>query len=295
MSKVQDINHIEVGKLRDKIVSYYDATWLEYRVLWINKRNRALHFGYFEEGINDHDEALVNMNSVLSKKINITPDDTVLDAGCGQGGSSMWLAENIGCNVVGITLVPHQVIKAQLESKQRCIDHKTSFYTKDYCNTDFPDASFSVVWACESICHSLHKDEFYKEAYRLLKPGGRLIVAEYIRNARNFVAEKEEILNQWCGGWSMPDLDTWNEHESNMLNTGFIDIDHQDVTVNMRPSLERLHLVSKKLLNFGKFLHFLRIRNKIKHGNHLASIRQYEALAQKLWYYSIFSARKPNN
>ncbi len=295
MTKVQDSKHIEVGRLREKIISYYDATWLEYRVLWINKRNRALHFGYFEEGIQNHDQALINMNIVLSRKVNITSDDKVLDAGCGQGGSSIWLAENIGCDVVGITLVPHQVSKAQRESKRRNMESKTVFHTKDYCHTEFTDGSFSVIWACESICHALHKADFYKEAFRLLKPGGRLIVAEYIRNSRSFEPDNEKILNQWCSGWSMPDLDTWAEHEKNLLSEGFIHVDHEDVTVNMRPSLERLHRVSKKLLNFGKFLHFVRIRNKVKHGNHLASIRQFEALTQKLWYYSIFSASKPEH
>ena len=294
MTRVDDSKQLDAGSLQDKIVSYYDQTWLEYRVLWINKSNRALHFGYFEDGIQNHDEALVNMNTILSNNINITSDDTVLDAGCGQGGSSMWLAENIGCDVVGITLVPHQVHKAKRDSKRRKIEHKTEFYVQDYCKTAFSDASFSVIWACESICHAPHKDEFYKEAFRLLKPGGRLIVAEYIRNSRNFEADKEKILNQWCSGWSMPDLDTWGEHESNMRNAGFKEIAHQDVTLNMRPSLERLHRVSKKLLNFGKFLHLVKIRNKIKHDNHIASIRQYEALTQKLWYYSIFSAHKPH-
>ncbi|MBK8518532.1 MAG: methyltransferase domain-containing protein [Saprospiraceae bacterium] len=293
MSNIQDKGHMENVGVRERIVSYYDETWLDYRVLWINKRNRALHFGYFEEGINNHDEALINMNMVLSKKANILSSDRVLDAGCGQGGSSMWMAEHIGCHVVGITLVPHQVLKAQEHSKSRKLEDRTEFYVKDYCNTGFSDASFSVIWACESICHSPSKEEFYREAYRLLKPGGRLIVAEYIRNSRNFEPDKEKVLNQWCSGWSMPDLDTWAEHESNLINEGFTNIDHQDVTVNMKPSLEKLHRVSKKLLKLGNILHFVRIRNNVKHGNHIASIRQYEALTQKLWYYSIFSASKP--
>lgn len=280
------------GTLRDRIISYYDETWLDYRVLWINKRNRALHFGYFEEGISNHDEALVNLNHIMSKKANILASDTVLDAGCGQGGSSLWMAENIGCQVVGITLVPHQVEKAKHESSKRNLTDKAKFYVKDYCNTGFPDASFSVIWACESICHAPDKSEFYKEAYRLLKPGGRIIAAEYIRHSRTFEIEKEKTLNEWCQGWSMPDIDTWREHEKNIYSTGFQVTDHQDVTKHMRPSLERLYKMSKKLLGLGKFLHFVRIRNKVKHGNQVASIRQYEALMQRLWYYSTFSAHK---
>ncbi|MBC7886078.1 MAG: methyltransferase domain-containing protein [Saprospiraceae bacterium] len=285
----------ETSGLKNKIISYYDETWLEYRLIWINKQNRALHFGYFQDGIQNHNDALVNLNQVMADKVNIGPNDKVLDAGCGQGGSAMWMAEHIGCEVVGVTIVPHQVIQAKRESLQRKIEHKTSFEVKDYCHTGFADNSFSVVWACESICHAAQKADFYKEALRVLKPGGRLIVAEYIRNKRPFGIEEEKVLHQWCSGWSMPDLDTWEEHTTNMKLAGFTSISHEDVTTNIEPSLGRLYRVSKRLLKLGRFLHYIKIRNKVKHGNQLASISQYEALSMKLWHYSLFSARKPEN
>jgi tocopherol O-methyltransferase len=279
--------------LQKRIVSYYDNTWLDYRVLWINKKDRALHFGYYDTFKESHSEALEKMNLVMADRVDINSSDFVLDAGCGQGGSALWLAKNIGCHVKGVTLVPHQASVANREAKERQIEDRAEFYVKDYAETGLPDQSFSVIWACESLCHSPSKKTFYDEAFRLLKPGGRLIVAEYIRHRRDYNKEDEAILQDWCSGWSMPDLDTWMEHQGHLKESGFTDIRHDDITEHVAPSLHRLFKMSKTLLRMGKFLNFTKIRNDIKHHNQLASMSQYEALTRNLWYYCIYSAAKP--
>lgn len=274
------------------IVSYYENTWLDYRVCWMNRKNRAVHFGYFNEDVKDHNNSLENLNQVMANKISLYAGDLVLDAGCGQGGSSFWIAENIGAKVKGITLVPHQVEIANKDSFERNLTDKVSFSIQDYCNTSFADETFSVIWACESLCHTVEKANFYKEAYRLLKPGGRLIVAEYIRKDRPLSAAYERLLKEWLSGWSIPDIDTWDEHCMNMGMAGFTDIDMQDVTANILPSLRRLYRLSQKLLPLGEFLHLLKVRNDVKHANQVGSIKQYIALKEGIWFYSLFSAYK---
>lgn len=288
-----EIHLQSMNNLQKSIIEYYDNTWLDYRVLWLNKKDRAIHFGYYESFTESHSQALEKLNQVMANKAKIKASDTLLDAGCGQGGSSLWLAKNVGCETVGVTLVPHQVETASKEAILRGLDHKSKFLQKDYTATGLESSSFDVVWACESLCHAQEKIKFYSEAYRLLKPGGRLVVAEYIRKSRNFEPADEAILNHWCKGWSMPDLDSWEEHEANMNETGFIHLSQSDITSNVMPSLSKLFRMSKKLMPLGILLNKLRIRNNIKHGNQTASVSQYEALTKKLWYYCIFTAQKP--
>lgn len=279
--------------LQKSIVAYYDNTWLDYRVLWINKKDRALHFGYYETFKETHSEALIKLNQQMAQRAGISGSDNVLDAGCGQGGSSLWLAANIGCQVVGVTLVPHQQEVASREAKVRKLESRAQFFVKDYLETDFEDRRFTVIWACESLCHAPSKKKFYQEAFRMLAPGGRLIIAEYIRHDRNNTPEDEAIMQNWLNGWSMPDLDTWDEHVQSMQDAGFEQIHAEDVTVHVQPSLNGLYKMSKKLLGMGKILNFLKIRNDIMHHNQVASMSQYEALTKKLWYYCIYSASKP--
>ncbi|HEY4938350.1 MAG TPA: hypothetical protein VIJ69_04940 [Actinomycetota bacterium] len=49
--------------------SYYEETWLDYRMLWLNPSNRAIHFGYWDETTRNHSESLLNMNRVLASNL----------------------------------------------------------------------------------------------------------------------------------------------------------------------------------------------------------------------------------
>ncbi|HNR07348.1 MAG TPA: methyltransferase domain-containing protein [Saprospiraceae bacterium] len=279
--------------LQRSIIRYYDATLLDYRAFWVGKRDLAFHFGYYDTSKESHRQSLENMNRVMAGKAGMDASDLVLDAGCGQGGSALWLATHIGCVIQGISLVPHQVEMANRVAKARGLENKARFYIQDYAKTGFPEESFTVIWACESLCHAPEKKAFYQEAFRLLKPGGRLVVAEYIRKGRNNAVQDENILQNWFSGWSMPDLDTWQEHWDHMREAGFTRIQHEDITGHVSPSLHRLFKMSKRLLGLGKFLHLVRIRNHIRHRNQVASISQYVALTKNLWNYYIYTASKP--
>jgi len=277
---------------KQSIINYYDATRLDYRILWFRDKNRSVHFGYYDDDIKDHSSALLNMNKVMAERVGIKKGDVILDAGCGQGGSAVWLANQYDVHVKGITLVPHQVDKAQKHARKSLVNGKVTFYERDYTQTDFEEESFSVIWACESLCHAFHKIDFYKEAYRLLKPGGRLICAEYLRTKRPLEPEGETLLHEWLNGWSIADIDTSEEHAKHAELSGFSDIQIDDITRFTKPSLRNLHYVSQKLWQLGIVLKKIRLRNDVNHGNHYSSIKQYEALENNSWRYGLLSMIK---
>ena len=277
---------------KNSIVSYYDNTRIDYRVLWYGNKNGAVHFGYYDDEVKSHAKALLNLNRVMARTADVSDGDIILDAGCGRGGSSLWLAQNFDVRVSGITLVPHQVEKGENAARKCQLDSRVSFSEQDYSNTNFENESFSVIWACESMCHAGEKLNFYQEAYRLLKPGGRLICADYFRTQRPLEAEGEKLLHAWLEGWSIKDLDTFSEHKVNAERCGFVDFELQDITRFTRPSLKHLHSMASKLWRFGIFLRGIGLRNKINHGNHFSSIKQFEALEKELWYYGLLSLKK---
>ena len=104
----------------------------------------------------------------------------ILDVGCGIGGTSRYLERSIGdkATVTGITLSPNQVERATSLAKDRGINN-VNFQVMDALNMDFPDNSFDVVWACESGEHMPDKKRYVDEMARVLKPGGRIVIATW--------------------------------------------------------------------------------------------------------------------
>jgi len=276
-----------------QVKKYYDSTLTDYKLLWTDSKGLAIHFGYYDKGVKNHKQAVLKTNEVLARLVAIKPTDFVLDAGCGLGGSAIWLAQNIGCRVVGITIVPHQVETAQKFVKKYQLENKIDIQNQNYCQTNFDDQSFDVVWALESIVHAQNKKDFIDEAFRLLRKGGRIIIAEYtLRDHPPLSIKERKIIAPWFKGWAMPNLLTANEYKKLLKKTGFKKIRSFDITNKMRPSLARLSRLSKIAMPLAKLLYKLRIFNKERFGNIEGSTYQMKALAQQLWSYTIVTAKK---
>src|SRR5260370_21588004 len=122
-----------------RVIDYYNSTAPDYQEFWVGEQDLALHLGYCDNGSMSHAESLVKMNEVLAKLVVVSRKDQVLDAGCGYGGSAIWLARNIGCHVQGVTVVPDQLKAARRFAKQRDVSERVHFSRQDYCATSFRD------------------------------------------------------------------------------------------------------------------------------------------------------------
>ncbi|MDK3160107.1 methyltransferase domain-containing protein [Kamptonema cortianum] len=127
---------------------------------------------------------------------------TVLDVGCGIGGSSRILAKDYGFAVTGITISPQQVKRAQELTPE---DLNAQFQVDDAMAMSFPDASFDVVWSIEAGPHMPDKAIFAQELIRVLKPGGILVVADW--NQRD---DRQKPLNFWERLVMKQLLDQWS-------------------------------------------------------------------------------------
>src|SRR5512141_964924 len=128
----------------ERVVEYYDHTRIDYWVLWTGKNNLAIHFGYYDEKVNNHAGSLLRMNEVLADSVHISSQDAVLDLGCAYGGSSIWLAKIRGCQAVGLTIVPEQVEKGNQFVSKAGVANKVSLKYGDYAQIPFGNASFDV-------------------------------------------------------------------------------------------------------------------------------------------------------
>jgi tocopherol O-methyltransferase len=276
-----------------EIEAYYDATWWDYRCLWLGRRNLAFHFGYHDEGVRRHSDALINANRTLASLAGVHAGSRVLDAGCGVGGSCFWLARHAGASTIGVTLAHSQVVQARLLAHKLGLAGRARFLRADFTRTPFPDASFDVVWALESLCHAPDKRAFYHEAARLLRPGGRIVVAEYMRTTRPLPAPAEAVVRRWLDGWAIPDIDTPDEHHCHAGDAGLEHVHVRDFTERVAPSLRRLYRIAWWTYPLAVTARLLGIRSGVQHANVDASVLQYSALQSGDWCYGVVTATKP--
>lgn len=283
--------HVRDDLLSD-IADYYDQSYWDYRTSWLNSKNLAIHYGYWSDSTQSHSDSLIEMNTVLANQLDLKPGDHVLDAGCGIGGSSIWLAENYGVKVTGITISPTQIEQANKNAKRRGVDHLVSFKLEDYTNTSFDDETFDHVWGLESICYALKKSDFVKEAYRVLKKGGCFAVADGFANKRELTKAEWKHVLKVLNGWSMPNMSMPSEFESFMRDSGFTDIYYRDITENTLPSSKRLYYTALLTYPMEKIMSWLRLRTSVQSGNFNACFGQYHVLHDGIGCYGLFSARK---
>jgi tocopherol O-methyltransferase len=275
---------------KEQIVRYYDTCESDYQLLWDLNYSHAMHAGYWDEHVKTLREALKRENEILAKRASIKKTDRVLDAGCGVGGSAIFLAQTYGCEVVGITLSEKQVLTAQCKAKEANLQPMPIFQMMDYMHTTFPDQSFDVIWAIESVCHAENKALFIQEAARLLKKGGRLIIADGFAAQPSYEGQDEIRMDRWLKGWGVKALDMASEFEDKLFDAGFKNITFRDITPHVMPSSKRLYWYSWPAIILSKLGELIGLRSAFQTENLYGARCQYQTLKKGLWRYGIFYA-----
>ena len=280
------------AEIREDTAKHYDDCYWDYRTAWFDNENLALHYGYWEAGIKTHSQALLNKNRIMCQIAGIKPEDQVLDAGCGIGGSSIWLAKNIGCRATGVTVSAEQVAHAKRNAQRHGVADRVDFQVADFCATPFPDASFDVVWAIESSCYATDKRDFFREAYRVLKPGGTLIACDGYATRREFNDEEWQWVMDCLNGWAVPNLSTVEEFQQGMEECGFTEVNITEATKESLPSSRRMYLTALWTAPMQWIMHYLGLRKKAQTANYKVAIAQWKVFNNGLVRYCLFRAKK---
>lgn len=116
---------------------------------------------------------------------------TLLDAGCGRGGSGLLLAARYrGLRVRGVTVSAYQAAAARAAAKARGLGARARFSRASMLDLPFKDSSFDLVWACESTEHVPDLRDFFSETARAARPGARLVIIAWVRNASSPAGRK---------------------------------------------------------------------------------------------------------
>ena len=148
------------------------------------------------------------------------------------------------------------------------------------------------MWAIESVCHAENKAAFLKEAYRLLRPGGRLIIADGFI-VRDPQTQKEEIeLQNFLTGLALKELAKVNAFEKDVSVVGFKKVRCWDMTKSILPTSLKMFRMSSWSAPLSKMTGRLGLTPPILYENNKAGRDQYSLVINGVLSYSIFLAEK---
>ena len=192
----------------DRVVDYYERAGPDYRA-WSPRFN--MHFGYWRRGMNPFrlEPMLAAMNDEILRRLEIPAGTqaTVLDLGCGMGETARQLAgAHPGLRIVGLTKVASQVVAGRRKITEAGLGDRVQILHADYTAIPLPDGSVDHAYAIESSCHAqgVDKAAFVRELGRVLRPGGRFVIADgFMKHARPLPAWLARLRARVCEGWAI--------------------------------------------------------------------------------------------
>ena len=169
------------------VIAYYDTHPInEQQILHaLAARGIALD-GLTEEILKDHDQdhfGGIEANDLLIAKAGIVREHVVLDVCSGMGGPARYLAQHVGCRVMGLDFTESRHLAAQRLTKLVGLDELVSFRHGNALEMPFADASFDAVIGQEAWCHVPEKPRLIAECARVVKPGGVIAFSDILRTS----------------------------------------------------------------------------------------------------------------
>jgi SAM-dependent methyltransferase len=132
---------------------------------------------------------------------NLRPGETVVDFGCGAGIDVVLAAQKIGPEgkVIGVDFAPHMIERAKQTVSEANLTATTEFVVTDLERVELPDGVADVVISNCVINLCPDKEAVYREAFRLLKPGGRVAISDIVYSGKIDPEVRERFQSTWSG------------------------------------------------------------------------------------------------
>lgn len=281
-------------KYLDQVVHYFDTSQIWYRLICYGSNNLCMHHGYWEKGVKNRYESMNMQNESIIKHGNISSKHKVLDAGCGIGGPAIYIAQKTGAHITAITLSKKQVALAKGYAKKMGVESKTDFQVQNYMDTSFDDNTFDVVYGLESICYAYPKSKFLKEAFRILKPGGLLVIEDGYATRRPKNKNEERIIKKFEKAFEIKSLIPFFEMTSLIKDAGFKNVKEINKMKEVIPTILYFNKIFVLTRPITKFLSFLPLETfKALDRNIIALLTEKEAMKYDLATYYDHVAVKP--
>jgi tocopherol O-methyltransferase len=266
------------------VASHYDELDCFYRDVW----GEHVHHGLWLRGDESRDEAVRQLVEWVARVGQIGPGIRVCDIGCGYGATARMLVSEFGAKVTGITVSPAQQAFAR---EQDC---SGDYRLGDWLKNELSPESFDTAIAIESSEHMPDLAAFFEQSFRVLRPGGGLVVCAWLSAESPSPRARRWLLEPICREGRMPQMATAGEYGHMAKCAGFTLEHFDDLTSHVArtwPIVARQFL--GKLLRQPSYARFLLNRHARNRVFALTLFRLCLAYRTGAMRYGIFTLRKP--
>ncbi len=203
------------------VADHYDELDEFYRDVW----GDHVHHGLWVRGSETHHEATLELVRRVAERAHIGRGTRVCDIGCGYGATARMLAADYGAEVTGMTVSP-----AQYGYAARKATPGVTVKLGDWLENGLEEGGFDAAIAIESTEHMGDLEGFFRQARRVLRPGGRLVVCAWLAHARASAMQRKLLLEPACREGRMAHIGLFAEYRRLFEETGFVVEREEDVS-----------------------------------------------------------------
>jgi len=265
---------------------HYDELDDTYRAIW----GEHVHHGYWRTGKESPREATEALIELVAERLGLAPGQALCDIGCGYGATAEYLAASRDVAVTGLTISAAQ---ARIAVARTPAAGSVAFLHRDWLDNRLPGAAFDRAYAIESSEHMVDKQRFFDEAFRVLKPGGRLVACVWLAKSAPSRFEIRHLLEPICREGRLPSMGSQEEYEALAANAGFAPRGFDDIGREVRKTWSICaRRVAAKLLT-DRDLRRLALSRSTKNRSFLLSLpRLMLALRTGAMRYGVFAWEK---